>query len=45
MVEEDKENSRQSSNNILSERPGVIGSFSLWDGASAYVPAIAPEMD
>ena len=45
MVEEDKENSRQSSNNVLGERPGVNGSFSLLDGASAYVPAIAPEMD
>jgi threonine synthase len=45
MAVEDKDNSNQSNNHILDQRPRINGGFSLLDGASAYVPAIAPELD
>jgi threonine synthase len=45
MAVEDKDNSNQNNNHILDERPRINGGFSLLDGASAYVPAIAPELD
>ena len=45
MAVEDKDNSNQKNNNILEQSPRSSSNFSLLDGASAYVPAIAPELD
>ena len=45
MAVEDKDNSNQNNNHILEQSPRSNGGFSLLDGASAYVPAIAPELD
>jgi threonine synthase len=45
MAVEDKDNSNQNNNHILGQSSRSNGGFSLLDGASAYVPAIAPELD
>jgi threonine synthase len=45
MAVEDKDNSNQNDKHILGQSPRSNGGFSLLDGASAYVPAIAPELD
>ena len=45
MVEEDNNGSSQGLNTALGDRPRSNGPFSLLDGASAQIPAIAPELE